>query len=44
VKTNGKPTEWVTYAISSDGSVLTTTMWEPATPEKHMVQVYERHK
>ena len=44
VKTNGKPTEWVTYAISSDCSVLTTTMWEPATPEKHMIQVYEREK
>jgi len=44
VKTNGKPTEWVTYAVSSDGNVLITTEWEPATPEKHMVQFYERQK
>jgi hypothetical protein len=44
VKTNGTPTEWVTYAVSSDGNVLTTTMWEPATPAKHMIQVYERQK
>jgi hypothetical protein len=44
VKTNGTPTEWVTYAVSSDGSVLITTEWEPATPAKHMVQVYERQK
>jgi len=44
VKTSGKPTEWVTYAVSSDGSVLITTMWDPATPAKHQIQVYERQK
>jgi hypothetical protein len=44
VKTNGKPTEWVTYAVSADGNALITTMWEPATPEKHMIQFYERQK
>jgi hypothetical protein len=44
VKTNGKPTEWVTYAVSSDGNVLTTTEWDPATPEKHMIQVYDRQR
>jgi hypothetical protein len=44
VKMNGMPTEYATYAISSDGNVLTTTSWEPATPEYHNVQVYERQK
>jgi hypothetical protein len=44
VKMNGVPTEYATYAISSDGNVLTTTSWEPATPEYHNVQVYERQK
>jgi hypothetical protein len=44
VKTNGTPTEWVTYAVSSDGNVLITTEWEPATPGKHMIQFYERQK
>jgi hypothetical protein len=44
VKTNGMPTEYATYAVSSDGNVLTTTSWEPATPEYHNVQVYERQK
>lgn len=44
VKTNGKPTEWATWAVSSDGDVLTTTSWEPETPEYHNVQVYNREK
>jgi hypothetical protein len=44
VKMNGTPTEWATWAVSSDGNVLTTTSWEPATPEYHNVQVYERQK
>jgi hypothetical protein len=44
VKTNGKPTEWVIYAVSSDGNELITTEWEPATPEKHMIQFYDRQK
>lgn len=44
VKTNGTPTEYATYAVSSDGNVLTTTSWDPATPEYHNVQVYERQK
>jgi hypothetical protein len=44
VKTNGKPTEYATYAVSADGNVLTTTSWDPATPEYHNVQVYERQK
>ena len=44
VKANGKPTEWNTYAVSSNGNELITTMWDPATPDKHMIQVYERQK
>lgn len=44
VKKNGKPTEWVTYAVSSDGNILTTTSWDPANPEYHNVSVYEREK
>ena len=44
VKMNGTPTEYATYAVSSDGNVLTTTSWDPATPEYHNVQVYERQK
>jgi hypothetical protein len=44
VKMNGMPTEYATYAVSADGNVLTTTSWDPATPEYHNVQVYERQK
>ncbi len=44
VKMNGTPTEYATYAVSSDGNVLTTTSWDPATPEYHNIQVYERQK
>ena len=44
VKRTEPPTEYATYAVSSDGNVLTTTSWDPATPEYHNVQVYERQK
>jgi hypothetical protein len=41
-RVNDKPTEWVIYAISSDGKVLTTTSWDPETPEYHNVRVFDR--
>ena len=44
VKMNGTPNEYAIYAISSDGNVLTTTSWDPPTPQYHNVQVYERQK
>lgn len=44
VKTNGKPTEWVAYAVSTDGNMLTTTEWAPEHPDYHTIQVWERQR
>jgi len=44
VVTKGQPTEWVNYAVSTDGNELITTMWAPEAPDKHMIQVYDRTK
>lgn len=41
-KTNGQMGEYVTYAISSDGKVLSIVSWSPETPEYHNVQVFNR--
>ena len=43
-KVNDKSTEWVIYAVSSDGKVLTSTSWNPETPEYHNVRVFDREK
>jgi hypothetical protein len=39
---DGKPAEWATWTVSSDGNVLTTIGWDPATPEEQNIQVYDR--
>jgi hypothetical protein len=44
VKGGGKPLEWATWAISSDGNILTTIGWAPETPQDQNIQVYERQK
>jgi hypothetical protein len=43
-RVNGKPTEWVVWAISSDANVLTSTSWDPDKPEYHNVRVFDRQK
>ena len=41
-KTNGKPSEWVIYTVSSDGKVFTSISWVPMNPELQDVQVFTR--
>jgi hypothetical protein len=43
-KTNGKPSEWVVYTVSSDGSVFTSISWVPSNPELQDLQVFTRAK
>jgi hypothetical protein len=43
-KTNGKPSEWVIYTVSSDGSVFTSISWVPTHPELQDLQVFTRAK
>ncbi len=43
-KTNGKPSEWVIYTVSSDGNVFTSISWVPSNPELQDVQVFTRAK
>lgn len=42
VKTNGKPSEWAIYAVSSDGKTFTSVSWLPANPELQDFQVFTR--
>ena len=41
-KTNGKPSEWVIYTVSSDGKVFTSISWVPTNPELEDLQVFTR--
>ena len=41
-KTNGKPSEWVIYTVSSDGKVFTSISWVPTNPELQDLQVFTR--
>jgi hypothetical protein len=41
-KTNGKPSEWVIYTVSSDGKVFTSVSWVPTNPELQDLQVFTR--
>ena len=41
-KTNGKPSEWVIYTVSSDGKVFTSISWVPSNPELQDMQVFTR--
>jgi hypothetical protein len=41
-KTNGKPSEWVIYTVSSDGKVFTSISWVPTNPELQDIQVFTR--
>jgi hypothetical protein len=41
-KTNGKPSEWVIYTVSSDGKTFTSTSWVPSNPELQDVEVFTR--
>lgn len=41
-KTNGKPSEWVIYTVSSDGNVFTSISWVPTNPELQDLQVFTR--
>jgi hypothetical protein len=41
-KTNGKPSEWVVYTVSSDGNVFTSISWVPTNPELQDLQVFTR--
>jgi hypothetical protein len=43
-KTIGKPSEWVIYTVSSDGSVFTSISWVPTNPELQDLQVFTRAK
>jgi hypothetical protein len=43
-KTNGKPSEWVIYTVSSDGNVFTSISWVPTNPELQDLQVFTRAK
>lgn len=43
-KTNGKPSEWVIYTVSSDGKVFTSISWVPTNPELQDLQVFTRAK
>ena len=41
-KTNGKPSEWAIYTVSSDGKVFTSISWVPTNPELQDFQVFTR--
>jgi len=41
-KTNGKPSEWVIYTVSSDGKTFTSISWVPSNPELQDVEVFTR--
>ena len=41
-KTNGKPSEWVIYTVSSDGKIFTSMSWVPANPDLQDFQVFTR--
>jgi hypothetical protein len=43
-KTNGEPSEWVIYTVSSDGSVFTSISWVPSNPDLQDLQVFTRAK
>jgi hypothetical protein len=43
-KTNGKPSEWVIYTVSSDGKIFASMSWVPANPELQDFQVFTRAK
>ena len=43
-KTDGKPSEWVIYTVSSDRRVFTSVSWAPDHPELQDVQVFTRAK
>jgi hypothetical protein len=43
-RVDGRPTEWVVWAVSSDDNVLTSTSWDPGTPEYQNVRVFDRQK
>jgi hypothetical protein len=43
-KTNGKPSEWVIYTVSSDGNAFTSISWVPTNPELQDLQVFTRAK
>jgi hypothetical protein len=40
--TNGKVTEYNTYAVSADGKTFTTISWSPENPEYQNIQVFDR--
>jgi hypothetical protein len=41
-KTNGKPSEWVVYTVSSDGKIFTSISWVPSNPELQDLEVFTR--
>jgi hypothetical protein len=41
-KTDGKPSEWVVYTVSSDGKTFTSISWVPSNPELQDVEVFTR--
>ena len=41
-KKDGKPSEWVIYAVSSDGQTFTSISWVPNHPELQDIQVFTR--
>jgi hypothetical protein len=41
-KTNGKPSEWMIYTVSSDGKTFTSLSWVPSNPELQDVEVFTR--
>jgi hypothetical protein len=41
-KTDGKPSEWAIYTVSSDGKVFTSISWVPTNPELQDLQVFTR--
>ena len=43
-KTDGKPSEWAIYTVSSDGKVLASTSWVPTDPDLQDFQVFTRAK
>ena len=41
-KTDGKPSEWVVYTVSTDGKVFTSLSWIPSNPELQDLEVFTR--
>jgi len=41
-KTDGKPSEWVVYTVSTDGKVFTSLSWVPSNPELQDLEVFTR--